>query len=264
QVLRDPLINLRLGLVDRLQQFAQLIGEPRLLVLQSGVGLFQLRKVVLLRRAVGMSDLELLVLVAVEFALLLLFAAGAAVGLNLVGERVDVGALVGEDLLHGEDIGVYARQIFFDLFAARLGRGARPLVSRVQALVLTGTLQFFLRGRRLRLHLPQVFQIAALELRLESLPRPLAVRFVPQRPEECSQQQHRRDHVVQRVRFAGYRVLLGDGLLGHRQSPVVSRPSIADRRTKSVPTSEPWTFQLSWFHFQAQLTRFWPRPAAVD
>ncbi len=73
--------------------------------------------------------------------------------------------------------------------------------------------------RRLRFRRVQEGAVALLPSILKGLPRPLSPGLVVQSPEQRANQNHRRDQVMQRVRFSSYRILLGNRFLRHQILP---------------------------------------------
>ena len=86
--------------------------------------------------------------------------------------------------------------------------------------VVLGILSHILFGRgRLRFCGIKERAVTVLPLLLESLPGSLAESLIPQGPEERRDEDDRRDQIVQRVRLAYERVILGDWFLGHHILP---------------------------------------------
>src|SRR5216684_144040 len=99
-VLGDVGVELFFLLVDGLDDFAELRAEPGALVLQLVVGLFELREIVFLLAAVGVFDGGDFLLVLIEISLFALLGGVAGFRLDVIGGGVDVGAAVGENVLH--------------------------------------------------------------------------------------------------------------------------------------------------------------------
>ena len=99
----------------------------------------------------GNSTVACFCLVLVNILLLALLAGGAGFGFKFVGERIDVGAAVGEDVLDGQNLCAQIGDLFLQFVAAGLGGFVGVLVGLFQFLVLRILLDVFLRLRRLRL-----------------------------------------------------------------------------------------------------------------
>ena len=67
--------------------------------------------------AVGKFDRRLLFLVFVNVLLLALLGRRAGLGFKLIGERIDVGAPVGEDVLDGQNLRAQICDLFLQLVA---------------------------------------------------------------------------------------------------------------------------------------------------
>ena len=94
--------------------------------------------------AVGKFDRGLLFLVFVDVLLLALLAGCAGFGLEFVGESVDVGAAVGENVLDGQNLRAQVRDLLLQFVPARLGGLVGVFVGLFQLLVLRILLDFFL------------------------------------------------------------------------------------------------------------------------
>src|SRR5581483_6487393 len=79
--------------------------------------------------------------------------------------------------------------------------------------------------------------IAVLPFVLKGLPGPLAVIFVPQRPEKACGEDHHRNHVIKRVRFRDYRILLGNRLFRQHSLPE-GRQSFVFQRWQNPRTND--------------------------
>ena len=93
--------------------------------------------------AVGKLDCRLLLLVIVNVLLLALLAGGAGFSLQFVGERVDVGAAIGEDVLDGENLRAQIGDLFLQFVPSRCGGLVGVLVCLFQLLVLRILFDFF-------------------------------------------------------------------------------------------------------------------------
>ncbi len=98
----DVLIHLGLGRGDRLEHVAEFEAQLGPLVADVVVGFFQLREVEVLLAAVGKLDRGLLCFVRVDIFLLAGLRRSAGAGFEFVGQRIHIGAPVGEDALHRE------------------------------------------------------------------------------------------------------------------------------------------------------------------
>src|SRR4029077_18695306 len=148
-------------------------------VFQVIIGFFELREVVGLLAAVGELDAGDFLLVVVQFLLFARFRRLAGLGLDAVGQRVDVGAAIGENVLHGQNFGAQFMQLFVDFLDARGGALAGALVGLLEGLVIGSALHFLLGIAGLRARILQEGGIAGLPLVLERFPGALAEVFVP-------------------------------------------------------------------------------------
>ena len=215
-VIGDVFIQLGPGRRYRLQHFTQFQAQLRALVANLVVFFFELGKGVPLLASVGEFDRCLLVLVALDFLALAGLGGIAGAGFEFVGQRIYIGAAVGEHALHGEQARAGIVKLLARLFALRL----RILIGFLVGLFEGDVIRIFLnvRFRRSRLGARRVQEsaVAVSPLLLEGLPGPLCPRLVPQGPEQRRHQNHHRDQVIGGVRLSCDRVLLGVGLFRHR------------------------------------------------
>ena len=215
-VVGDVFIQLGLGRRHRLQHIAQVQAFFRALIPDLVVCLLQLRKIELFLAAVRKLDRCLLLLVLGQFVLLAGSRRRTCARLNFIAEGIHVGAPVGEHALHGEQPGRYFVDCLTRFFSLRLRILIGLVVSLLEGGVIRILLDVLLRRSRFRPRRIQKRAVAILPLLLESFPRTLAPRLVPQGPEQRRHQNHRRDQVIRGIRFTCDRVLLGVGLFRHR------------------------------------------------
>src|SRR4029077_530424 len=114
------------------------------------LGFFEVGEIVLLLAAVGVFDGGDFLFVLVEIALFALLRGAAGFVLDVVGGGVDVGAAVGENVLHREDFAAEVAQLFIDFLDARCGALAGLFKRQFDRLIFGGGLDVFLRGAGLR------------------------------------------------------------------------------------------------------------------
>ena len=166
-------------LVDRFDEIRKLRAQRSALVLQVVIGFFELSEVIGLLAAIGIFDAGDFLLVVVEVLLFAGFRGLASLGLDAIGHGVDVGAAIGEYVLHGQDFGAQLVQLFVDFLDTRRGLLAGAFIGFLERLVVRAGLHFLLRIAGLRAGILEEGGVTALPLVLKSLPGALAEVLVP-------------------------------------------------------------------------------------
>ena len=218
-VLGNVLVYFCLGFSDRFQEIGEFGAQLGAFGLEVVVSFLELVEVVLLFCAIGVFDGSQFILELLEIILLALLAGCAAVRLDLVSYSINVCTTIGKNALHGKNLGAEIAEVFLNFLSTRPRLLIRLLPGLFELLVL-GILSHILFGRgRLRFCGLKERAVTVLPLLLESLPGSLAESLIPQGPEERRDEDDRRDQIVQRVRLAYERVILGDWFLGHHILP---------------------------------------------
>src|SRR5215472_8473249 len=233
-VIGNVLRSLGAGVGDWLEDVAQFGADLGALVLERVIFFLQLLEVVLLAVAVGECDVPLFVFVVGDFVLQLLLARGIGRGLNLVGEGVDVGALVSEDALHGEDLGAEVGDFFLQFVLAGTGRFGSFLGGLVELLIVGALQDFVERLLGSGVGLVEEGGVARPPVFLEGFPGALSPELVCERPEKGADEEDERHHVIHGVGLGYDRILLGDRLFRHHilqeQSSVKPLSALVVRR----------------------------------
>src|SRR4029077_3953548 len=130
--------------------------------------------------AVGVFDRGYVLFVLVKIFLFALLGGVAGFRLDVVGGGVDVGATVGENVLHRQDFGADIAQLLIDFLDARRGALTGLVEGQFDGLIFGSSLDIFLRGAGLRARGFQERRVAIFPFLLERFPGALAEIFVPQ------------------------------------------------------------------------------------